>query len=349
MPVTVFISSPLPSEHVETIRAVDPALLEVIYEPDLHPPRLRFYGDHKGLPFTRTAEQQERWRRHLGRAEVLWDFPPNDPDGGGGLAYAPRVKWIQGTSTGIGQRANALGLRDSPIICTTARGTHGGPVAEFAFLGILMHLRGLRHLEAEQRARRWTVYCADEVAGKTLGVVGAGDMAKKVLALGRAFGMRLLATARDYRPGRAAELGVEHYYPRGELHAMLRQVDALVLTLPHTPETEGFIDAAALAALKPGGVFVNIGRGQTVDELALIAALQAGRIGFAALDVTTIEPLPSDSPLWTLPNVLISPHSASAMPEENRRVTEIFCYNLRCYLDGRLEQMRNILDKKRMY
>jgi phosphoglycerate dehydrogenase-like enzyme len=349
MPVIVFIASPLPAEHVEVIRAVDPGRVEVIYEPDLHPPRLRFFGDHKGLPFVRTPEQQARWRHHLARAEVLWDFPPNDPDGGGGLAYAPKVKWIQGTSTGIGQRVAALGLQDSPIICTTARGMHGRPVAEFAFLGILMHLRGLRQLEAEQRAHRWIPYCANEVGGKTLGIVGAGYMAGKVAVLGRAFEMRLLATARHDRPGRAAELGVDRFYPPSELHAMLGEVDALVLTLPHTPETEGMIDAAALAALKPGSVFVNIGRGQTVDEQALIAALRSGHIGFAALDVTALEPLSPESPLWDLPNVLISPHSASAMPEENRRLTEIFCHNLRCYLDGRLSEMRNILDKRRMY
>jgi phosphoglycerate dehydrogenase-like enzyme len=130
---------------------------------------------------------------------------------------------------------------------------------------------------------------------------------------------------------------------------MLREADALALTIPHTPETEGMIDAAALKALKPGSTFINIGRGQVVDEAALIEALRSGHIGFAALDVFTVEPLPASSPLWDMPNVLISPHSASAMPTENERLVELFSHNLRCYLDGRLSEMRNILDKKRLY
>jgi phosphoglycerate dehydrogenase-like enzyme len=335
-------------EYVEAIRAVDRNRVEVIYDPDLYPP-IRYVADHKGKPFARTAEQQLRWRKHLSRAEVLWDFPPNDPDGSGGVKYAPLVKWIQGMSTGIGQKVKSLGLQDSDIICTTARGIHAGPIAEFAFLGLLIHVRGLRHLESEQRAHRWNAYCTDELAGKTLAIVGAGHMASKVASLGRAFGMRLLAMARRYAPERAAELGVDRFYPREQLHAMLGEADALALTIPHTPETERMIDAAALRALKPGSVFINIGRGQVVDEAALIEALRSGHIGFAALDVFEVEPLPASSPLWDLPNVLISPHCASAMPTENERLVELFCHNLRCYLDGRVNEMRNVLDKQRLY
>jgi phosphoglycerate dehydrogenase-like enzyme len=346
--VTIFISSPLSPQYVEAIRAVDPHRLEVIYDPDLYPP-IRYIADHKGKPFARTPGQQQRWREHLSRAEVLWDFPPNDPDGSGGLAYAPKVKWIQGMSTGIGQKVKLLGLEDSPIICTTARGIHSGPIAEFAFLGMLIHIRGLRHLEREQKAHRWAAYCTDELAGKTLAIIGAGEMAKKVAALGRAFGMHLLAMGRRYAPERAAELGVDEFYPRHRLHEMLAKADALVMTVPQTPETENMVNRVALAALKPGSVFVNIGRGQAVDEQALVDALKSGHIAFATLDVFAVEPLPASSPLWDMPNVLISPHSASAMPTENERLVELFSHNLRCYLDGRLGDMRNILDKKRLY
>jgi phosphoglycerate dehydrogenase-like enzyme len=101
--------------------------------------------------------------------------------------------------------------------------------------------------------------------------------------------------------------------------------------------------------MKDGVAFVNIGRGQTVDETALIAALRSGKVAFAALDVCAVEPLPADSPLWDMPNVLISPHSASTVGRENELLAEIFCHNLRCYLDGRHDAMRNILDKARMY
>jgi phosphoglycerate dehydrogenase-like enzyme len=125
--------------------------------------------------------------------------------------------------------------------------------------------------------------------------------------------------------------------------------DALVMTAPHTPESEGMLDAAAFAAVRPGAMFVNIGRGQTVDHEALVAALQSGRIAFAALDVTDPEPLPADSPLWAMPNVLISPHSASTVSRENARITELFCHNLLCWLDGRRAEMRNVLNTTLMY
>ena len=348
MTVTVFITSPMEPECIETMRGVDPGRVEVIFEPDLLP-RMQHVGDHKGAPFTRNAEQQRRWREHLGRAEILWNFPAEDPDGGGGLAYAPRVRWIQGISAGIGQKVKALGLLDTDVICTTSRGLHGKPLAEFVFLALLIHVRGLRYLEAEQRAHRWNAYCADELDGKTLAIIGAGHMAKEIAVLGRAFGMRMTAMARNHAPERAAEVGVDRLYPRAQLHDMLAEADALVLTVPHTAETEHMIDAAALAALKPGGVFVNIARGKVVDEPALIESLKSGHIGFAALDVFDAEPLPASSPFWDMPNVLISQHSQSIMPRDNARLTELFCYNLRCYLDGRFGEMRNVLDKKLLY
>jgi phosphoglycerate dehydrogenase-like enzyme len=109
------------------------------------------------------------------------------------------------------------------------------------------------------------------------------------------------------------------------------------------------IDAAALAAMKPGATLINIARGLVVDEPAMIAALRSGRLGFAALDVATVEPLPADSPLWDMENVLISPHSASTAPSENRKIADIFIHNLGCWRAGRIGDMRNVLDKKRMY
>ncbi len=238
-------------------------------DPELLAP-IRYTADHKGFPFARTAEQHRRWREHLARAEVLWDFPPPEADGSGGLAFAPNAKWIQAMSTGIGQRVKALGLVDSDIICTTARGIHSQPIAEFAFFSLLIHFRGLRHLEAEQRAHRWNAYCTDELAGKTLAIIGAGASAKRLVALGKAFGMRMLAMARNYAPERAAELGVERFYRRSELHDMLGLADALVIAAPDTPETERMIDAAALKALKRGAALVNIGRGKIVDHAALV-------------------------------------------------------------------------------
>jgi phosphoglycerate dehydrogenase-like enzyme len=340
--LVVFIATPLEDEHVQRIRAVAPDRLEVIAEPDLWPPQ-RYVADHKGVAdFSRNSEQEARWRRHLARADILWDFAPD-------MALAPKVRWVQTTSSGVGQLVKQLGFQDSDLLVTTARGVHAGPLAEFVFMALLMHTKRLRHLDREQQARHWQRYCGPELAGRTLAVIGAGQVGARVAAVGRAFNMRVVASTRHADADRAAALGVDALYGPDQLHAMLGLADAVVLSAPHTPETEKLIDRAAIAAMKDGVVLVNIGRGQSVDEEALIAALKCGKIAFAALDVFAVEPLPVESPLWEMPNVLICPHSASTTDGENGRITDIFCHNLRCYLDGRTEAMQNILDKRRMY
>ncbi|HXP77002.1 MAG TPA: D-2-hydroxyacid dehydrogenase [Stellaceae bacterium] len=339
----IFIASPLEPEHVERIRAVDPARVDVDYAPDLLPPT-RYIGDHVGVPFKRTEEQQSRWRGSLGQAEVMWDVPRNVEE----LALTRRLRWVQMTSTGVGQLMKNLGLR-SDVLVTTARGVHAAPLGEFVFMVLLAQWRGLSHLQAEQRAHRWTRYCGEGVARRRLVVIGAGDLARGLAERARAFGMTTVAIARDTDKSRAHDGLFAEIRPRRDLHAVLASADAVVVTVPHTPETENMIDRAAFAAMKPGVVFVNIARGQVIDEAALLDGLRNGRIGFAALDVATTEPLPPESPFWDLPNVLISPHSASTVVGENAAIIDIFCWNLRCWLDGRLGEMRNVLDKERMY
>jgi phosphoglycerate dehydrogenase-like enzyme len=339
---TVFITSPLEAEHVARLRAVAGDAVEVLHYPELHPP-LRYAADHNGAPgFTRTAEQERVWLECLGRADILFDFPAD-------MGLAPRVRWVQTTSTGVGQLVHKLGLQDSEILVTTARGVHGAPLAEFVMLGLLAHFRGLRHLEAEQKAHRWVRYCGDEMAGKTVVILGAGDLARETAMRARAFGMRTVAVTRRPEKPRGHGDAFDEICAVADLHTALGRADALVLTTPHTPETERLMDRAALLALKPGAAFVNIARGQVVDEQALIEGLQAGRIAFAALDVAAVEPLPDSSPLWDMANVLISPHSASTVYRENERITDIFCHNLCCWVEGRLSEMKNILDKRLMY
>jgi glyoxylate/hydroxypyruvate reductase len=148
----------------------------------------------------------------------------------------------------------------------------------------------------------------------------------------------------DLRPAPDA---VDQYYEPGQLHFMLPRADVLVVIVPHTPQTEKLIGAREFALLPRGAFFVNIARGPVVDEAALIAALRSGHLGGAALDVFTEEPLPPSSPFWDMPNVLVSPHSASTSDRENGRITDIFCDNLRRYLRG--EPLRNVLDPGRMY
>jgi phosphoglycerate dehydrogenase-like enzyme len=338
-----FITSPLEPEHVARMRAIAPNRVEIVHEPDLLPP-VRYQGDHNGAPdFALTAAQMDRWRSHLARATILWDFPPD------GLASAPNVRWVQTTSSGIGQRVARLGLVESDLIVTTARGVHADALAEFVFLVLLGHTKDLARLQRDQRARHWERYCGGELAGKAIAVIGAGQVGARVGAIARAFNMQVLAVVSRPTSERKAELCADEVLGPQALHAALARADYVVLATPHTPQTERMIDAAALAAMKRGAVLINIARGQVVDEAALIAALRSGHVGAAALDVAEIEPLPASSPLWDMPNVLISPHSASTAPSENAKITDIFCHNLGCYLDNRFGDMRNVLDKRRMY
>ena len=144
-----------------------------------------------------------------------------------------------------------------------------------------------------------------------------------------------------------ADFHADQMYGPDGLDDLLRQAEYLVLCTPHTDETTKLIGTRELALLPQGAVLINIARGAVVDEPALIDALQSGRLGGAALDVFEEEPLPEDSPLWDMPNVLVSPHSASTSNRENERLTDLFCANLRCYLDGK--PMQNVLDVGRLY
>lgn len=345
----VFITSPLEAEHVAQIQNGARNRAEVIYEPSLLP-AIRYQGDHNGSSdFSRTAAQSALWHSHLARATILWDFPSGGPEDLGGLALAPNVRWIQTTSSGVGQKVARLGLAETDIIVTTARGVHADALAEFVFLVLLAHTKDLGRLQSKQRARHWERYCGGELPGKTMAVIGAGQVGARVGAIAKAFGMHVIAVVNRPAARRRAELSADTVLGPDALHTALAAAHYIVLATPHTPDTERLIDARAIASMTRGAVLINIARGQVIDEPALIAALQTGHIGAAALDVTGIEPLPSSSPLWDMPNVLISPHSASTAPSENAKITQIFCHNLDCFLSGRFGEMRNILDKQRMY
>lgn len=344
-----FVTSPLEQEHVDRIRTAAGDRIEVRYEPDLLAPT-RYVADHKGTDgFQRTPEQHQRLRDHLADASILWDFPAVPEDGPGLTDIAPNLEWVQTTSAGVGQLVHQLGLAETSIRVSTASGVHAEPLAEFVMLVLLSHMKQLQRIEEDQKAHRWVRYCGDELPGKHMAIVGPGKIGARVAQVAQAFGMTVSAMGRRNDSERARELGVDRMYTREQLHQMLAEADCVVLCCPHTPETEDLIDAGAFQAMKDGVVFVNISRGQVVVEDALYNALTSGKIGFAGLDVFRTEPLPSESRFWDLQNVLVSPHSASTAYSENRKITDIFCHNLECYLDNRIEDMQNLLDFKAMY
>jgi len=324
---------------------VDPRL-EVAYEPRLLPPP-RYAADHDGHPFERPEADEKLWVALLLEAEVLFDFDASHLDDLPELA--PSLRWIQAASAGIGQfvARHRYSERMPGTVFTTASGVHAIPLAEYSLMSILMFRRRVLKMRADQRDHRWERFASTDLSGRSLTVVGMGSIGCEVARLADAFGMRVVGVKRTVAGIDPASLCVEALYGFNEFHEALRGTEHVVLAAPHTPETEDFMGAVEFALLAPGAIIVNVARGALVDESALVDALGSGHVGGAALDVFREEPLASDSPFWTMPNVLMCSHSAGTSDRENGRITDIFCENLRRYLAG--EPLENVLDTDRMY
>ena len=344
-----FISTPLEDAQVARIRAAAAGDVEVIFEPDLLPPT-RYVADHKGPDgWERTAEQEHRFHARLAEADFLWDLPPLHMLPAQDMSFAPNLKWVQTTSSGVGPMVEALNMKGSGVTVTTARGVHAVPLAEFTLMALLMHFKDVRHLRRQQAAHRWERYCGDGLEGKLVAIVGAGEVGRRVAEICKFHGMRIAAMSRSLTAAAAAKLGYDEIFRTSDLTEIAGRADAMVLCVPHTRETEGMISREVIAAMRPETVLVNIARGQVVDQAALAEALAQGRPGFAALDVAAVEPLPATSPLWDLDNVLISPHSASTVQRENALIADLFIHNMRCLVEGRTGELRNAFDMDGMY
>jgi glyoxylate/hydroxypyruvate reductase A len=325
----ILIASHLEPEHVEAIAASHPDV-EVLYDPALVAVP-QYVADHRGPTPELSAADQRRWEDMLARAEVAFDFDWQNP---AALPQrAPNLRWIQATSAGIGAFLRSTGLDRSDLTVTTAGGVHAVPLAEFALTGALFVVKGLPDLQRRKRERRFERFTTRQLAGMRVTVVGVGGMGSNVVRTFDAIGARVTAVG---RVGRRYELpeGVE-LSDVGRLDEVLPGTDVLVLCTALTPETEGLISADRIALLPEHAAVINLARGQVIDEDALIEALRSGRLGGAALDVFREEPLPADSPLWDLENVLISPHSASTVESENATLTALFLDNLARYREGR--------------
>jgi glyoxylate/hydroxypyruvate reductase len=349
-PLRVAIAGPLEAELVDSIRSVRHVgvRVEVAYEPDLLPPT-RYPADHVGAEdFRRSPAAERRWWDIIEAADVLFGIPGDAPEGlAAAVRRAPDLRWVQATSAGAGEQVRAAGLsRDERqrVIVTSAAGVHAGPLAEFALLGLLAFAKGVPRLLADQRARRWGHYPVGELSGQTVVIVGLGQIGAEVARRAAAFGMRVIGVNRS---GTSDSPHVDEIRRTSELHECLLDADAIVISAPLTEETRGLIDAAAIARMRSGAVLVNVGRGGVVDEAALIEALRAGQLAGAALDVFAQEPLPAESPLWELPNALLSPHTTGLSVRENERIVSLFVENLRRYMAG--EDLLNRVDPELLY
>jgi phosphoglycerate dehydrogenase-like enzyme len=343
----VAIAVPLEAELVDRIRAAG-MQLEVNYEPDLLPPA-RYPGDHRGAEdFRRPEEAERRWQEMLESAEILFGLPGGDARRLAALIERnPSLRWVQAMAAGAGQQVQAAGIGSDVlerVIITTASGVHAGPLAEFSLMGLLAFTKDLPRIQRDQRARRWTEYPHRELHGQTLVVLGLGRIGEEVARLAGAFGMRVVGVNRR---GVTQSQHVERMVAVDRLSEALSEADAVVISLPLTDQTRGLLDERALRSLKRGGILVNVGRGALIDEAALIECLRDGHLTGAALDVTTQEPPPPDSPLWELSNVLLSSHTAALSFRENERIVELFLENCRRLVAG--EELLNRIDPQHFY
>ncbi len=259
------------------------------------------------------------------------------------LAMAPCVRWIHSRLAGLDTLLFPA-LVESPVPLTNARGAYSRSLAEFSLAGLLYFARDLPRLVRNQAARRWEPFDVEELAGRTLAVVGYGDIGRAIAERARAFGMEIVAVRR--RPSDPDGIA-RRILGLGGTRDAIAEADDVAIALPLTKDTLRVVGEAEIAALKPTGVLVNVGRGAVVDERALVRALEERRLKGAALDVFENEPLPQDHPFWTLPNVLVSPHSADHTPTWLLDSTRIFLDNLARFRRG--EPLLNLVDKRAGY
>lgn len=297
---------------------------------------------------------EEEWAQ----VEVLYTFRAlPQPE------QAPNLRWIQFHLAGVEEHLDHPILRQVSVQATSLSGANAPQVAEHALalmLAIGHHLPEMivdqgRNQWASQRSQR---YVPKELLNSTVGIIGYGSVGQRLARLLQSFGVTILASKRDLLKTESAGYQADgqgdpaadlprRLYPGKALRSLLKECDFVVVTVPLTPETRGMLGAHQLAAMKPSAALVDVSRGGVVDQDALIHALEKGQLAAAALDVFAEEPLPADSPLWEMPNVLISPHVAGLSPRYIERAFSLFKENLRRYIAG--EELINKIDLRRGY
>ena len=285
------------------------------------------------------ANTEEEEKRHIRDADVYFGWPSRDV-----FRAAEQLRWIQCPGTGVDKLTAVPELIDSDIVLTNTRGPHAPPMADHV-MGFVINLahRWRDHFE-DQRLHRWETSkyyeSFEPLAGATMGILALGDIGQEVARRAHGFGMNVYAVDLDPRP--APE--VKEVWGLDRLDDLVRMSDWFVVTAPLTEQTRGLIDRRRLGLLKQGAFVIVISRGQIVDEAALIDALRSGRVGGAGIDAFAQEPLPSDSPFWDMPNVLVTSHSSAYAREmiEGRR--QIVRENLKRFLAN--EPFLYVVDKK---
>lgn len=285
------------------------------------------------------APDPDRIRLHIGEADALlaFQFPVEVFD------QAKKLRWFQSTGAGVD---SMFPLRDRAdhIMVTNVRGMHGGLIADYVMAGVTMLNWDFRKFLRDQAERKWTVRSVTPLADKTLGVVGLGSIGATIARRAKSAGMTIVGSKLDVS---VPVDGVDRLFGSDELKDLLPLCDFVVLAVPATRETLGLIGAAEIARMRRDAFLINIARGSVVVESDLISALQAGTVAGAMLDVFEREPLPQDSPLWDMPNVIVTPHTSGIPTNYMERAFEIVAENIERFLNG--QPLKNLVDLRRGY
>lgn len=290
----------------------------------------------------RVMTDRDEIRRHLDRIEIAFVRFPHDL-----LPEAQALKWLQQGGAGADWLSSHPQVRELPFTLTSASGVHAVPISEH-MLGFLLALgRAFPQAIRGQKQRIWDGNRGHELfelAGKRVLILGVGAIGERFATLCQACEMEVVGLRRD--PALGAK-GVSRMVGHNALRDELSAADVVANTLPYTEQTHHFIGEQEFACMKDGVILINIGRGGTIEEPAMIAALRSGKLRAAGLDVFETEPLPEDSPLWEMENVLLTPHYSGLTPRYNERLFEIFIDNLRRFQNG--AELRNVVDKRLGY
>ena len=271
-------------------------------------------------------------------AIALWGFQDIAPL----LAAAPRVRWVHSLSDGV-ERLLTKEMMERPIILTNSHGVHDRSVSEHTMALLLSWMRRIPEAVRNQEAGEWIRPRGESLFGKTILIVGFGSIGRAIAQRAKVFETKILAVKKHL----STELFADHVYTQEELMDVLPKADIVIAALPSTPDTENFFGADQFAAMKKTALFINIARASIVDENALIDALEKGSIAGACLDVFSKEPLPADHPFWKMKNVIMTPHTASMVPDFWNKLTALLQTNFVNFSRG--EKLMNEMDKKKGY
>mmetsp|Transcript_22105 Transcript_22105/g.37313 ORF Transcript_22105/g.37313 Transcript_22105/m.37313 type:complete len:261 (+) Transcript_22105:126-908(+) len=259
----------------------------------------------------------------------------------------PFLVWVHSMSAGVDHMLCPEIFENDEIVVTNAKGVFSSSLAEYVIASCTYFAKDIPRLQRQQAAHNWEKYCVKELRGSTMGIVGYGSIGAACAKLAKVYGMRILALRRNPDNSRSDNI-VDHTYGMDGLDEIMQQSDYLVVCLALTPQTVKFIREEHFKKAKKGQILINIGRGALLDEEALIRALQSGDIAGAALDVFTQEPLPASSPLWDLPNVLISPHTADLTEDSRYTSVKFFTENVAKFLSND-KDLECVVDKSARY